>query len=59
MFKAYSKCREKGKCAFIGTATLVACLLGAGALWLFDDGKQRVTMIDGIHYDHNPWAKTD
>jgi len=59
MLTRYRKCRDKGKCAYIGAAVLIACFLGAFGLWLIDPDKQRVTMIDGVYYDHNPWTESN
>lgn len=59
MLKGYSSCKDRGKCAIIGLGTVVACLVGAYALWAIDDYRSSINLVDGIHYDNNPWTKTN
>lgn len=53
----YSKCKDRGKCALIGVVTLVACVGIAYGLSYVDSGNQKITVVDGVHYDDNPWTK--
>jgi hypothetical protein len=59
MFNFYSKCKDKSKCIFIGLATLVITLLGAYGLSQLEGANDRMTMVDGIYYDNNPWTKSN
>jgi hypothetical protein len=59
MLKSYSRCNDRSKCAYIGLGAVLACLAVAYGLWAADGYKSTVTMLDGMHYDHNPWTKTN
>lgn len=59
MFQFYSKCKDRGKCIFIGLATLVVTLLGAYGLSMLETDTDRVTMVSGVYYDNNPWTKSN
>ncbi len=56
MFKFYSRCKDRGKCIVISLATVVITLLGAYGLSQLENGNDRVTMVDGVYYDNNPWT---
>ncbi len=57
MFSFYSKCKDRSKCIFIGLATLVVTVLGAYGLSQLEGNNQRITQVDGVYYDNNPWTK--
>ena len=57
MFNFYSRCKDRGKCIFIGLATLAITLLGAYGLSHLENNNERITMVDGVYYDNNPWTK--
>ena len=57
MTNFYSNCKDRSKCIFIGVATLLITLLSAYGLSLIDNGNDRVTMVDGVYYEYNPWTK--
>ena len=42
---------------FIGLATVVVTLLSAYGLSQFENRSDRVTMVDGVYYENNPWTK--
>ena len=56
MFNFYSRCKDRSKCIFIGLATLVVTILGAYGLSQMEGSNTRVTMVDGVYYDNNPWT---
>ncbi len=57
MSNIYSSCKDRSKCILIGVATLLITLLSAYGLSFLDDGTDRVTMVDGVFHEYNPWTK--
>ena len=55
----FKKCKDRGKCVIISAVTLAVTLLGAYGLSKLDQGNTRVTMVDGVYYDNNPWTKSE
>lgn len=59
MLKSYSRCNDRGKCAIMGFGAVLACLAIAYGLWALDGYRSSIAMVDGIHYDNNPWTKVN
>ena len=53
----FKKCKDRSKCIIISITTLAVTLLGAYGLSKLDNSHTRVTMVDGVYYDNNPWTK--
>ncbi len=55
----FKKCKLEGRCVRLGALVFALTLVFSYTLTAFDTAPKKMTMVQGVYYDDNPWTKVN